>query len=192
MAIIHQELSLFPNLSVADNVFMARERVRSGVIVDHSASARVTAKLMERLESRSTRDSGRRAARRSAADRRDRQRAGAGRARADHGRADVGAQRGRGRRAVPRHPRADRGRRGDRLHLPPSRRGARDRRPCRRLRDGGWSPRPRPRTSTRLDRREDGRAQPGRALPRTSMPRPTRPGSRSTGSASPTRSTPAG
>src|SRR3954452_12323322 len=34
VVIIHQELSLFPNLSVADNLFMAREKVRRGVVVD--------------------------------------------------------------------------------------------------------------------------------------------------------------
>ena len=41
IAIIHQELSLFPNLSIADNIFMARERVRrGGLMVDRRASAR--------------------------------------------------------------------------------------------------------------------------------------------------------
>jgi erythritol transport system ATP-binding protein len=50
IAIIHQELSLFPNLSIADNVFMARERVRSGVMVDRQRQREVTAKLMERLD----------------------------------------------------------------------------------------------------------------------------------------------
>ena len=37
VVIIHQELSLFPNMSVADNLFMARERVRNGVMVDDRA-----------------------------------------------------------------------------------------------------------------------------------------------------------
>ena len=50
IAIIHQELSLFPNLSIADNVFMARERIRSGVMVDQQRQREITAKLMERLD----------------------------------------------------------------------------------------------------------------------------------------------
>jgi erythritol transport system ATP-binding protein len=50
IAIIHQELSLFPNLSVADNVFMARERVRGSVMVDQQAQREATAKLLERLD----------------------------------------------------------------------------------------------------------------------------------------------
>lgn len=50
IVIIHQELSLFPNLSIADNLFMARERVRRGVLVDQAAQRRVTAELLERLE----------------------------------------------------------------------------------------------------------------------------------------------
>jgi erythritol transport system ATP-binding protein len=50
IAIIHQELSLFPNLSIADNVFMARERVRGGVMVDRDAEKRVTAELLARLD----------------------------------------------------------------------------------------------------------------------------------------------
>ena len=50
IAIIHQELSLFPNLSIADNVFMARERIRSRVMVDQQRQREITAKLMERLD----------------------------------------------------------------------------------------------------------------------------------------------
>jgi erythritol transport system ATP-binding protein len=50
IVIIHQELSLFPNLSIADNLFMARERVRRGVMVDQQRQREITAKLMERLE----------------------------------------------------------------------------------------------------------------------------------------------
>jgi len=49
IAIIHQELSLFPNLSIADNIFMAREHIRSGVLVDQSAQRKITGQLMERL-----------------------------------------------------------------------------------------------------------------------------------------------
>ena len=43
IAIIHQELSLFPNLSIADNVFMARERTRGGVMVDQQRQREITA-----------------------------------------------------------------------------------------------------------------------------------------------------
>ena len=50
IVIIHQELSLFPNLNIADNLFMAREKVRRGVVVDQAAQRRITAQLMERLE----------------------------------------------------------------------------------------------------------------------------------------------
>ena len=195
IAIIHQELSLFPNLSIADNVFMARERIRSRRDGRPAAPARDHGEAdgAPRRAAR-LRDSGRRPARRPAADRRDRPRAGAGGAGADHGRADVGAQRSRGRRAVPRDPRADRGRRGDRLHLPPSRRGARDRRPCRRL--------PR-RSARRRGRGRRGRHRPGSSrrwsgATRTSSS-PTEhaqarrgPCSRSRGSSSPTRPTRAG
>ncbi len=50
VVIIHQELSLFPNLSVADNVFMAREKVRRGVIVDDRAERETATALLARLE----------------------------------------------------------------------------------------------------------------------------------------------
>lgn len=49
IGIIYQELNLFPNLSVADNIFMARENARHGVI-DRDAQQRVTRELMQRLE----------------------------------------------------------------------------------------------------------------------------------------------
>ncbi len=51
IVIIHQELSLFANLSVADNLFMARERVRAGGLVIDRRSQRETAvSLLRRLE----------------------------------------------------------------------------------------------------------------------------------------------
>jgi erythritol transport system ATP-binding protein len=49
ISIIHQELSLAPNLSVRDNIFMGRE-LRSGTGVDFDEEARQTRELMERLE----------------------------------------------------------------------------------------------------------------------------------------------
>jgi erythritol transport system ATP-binding protein len=51
IAIIHQELSLFPNLSIADNIFMARERLKAGgAVVDRAAEREVTNQLLARLD----------------------------------------------------------------------------------------------------------------------------------------------
>lgn len=50
IAIIHQELSLCPNLSVQDNIFMGREILRSGVMVDDRHEAEATISLLARLE----------------------------------------------------------------------------------------------------------------------------------------------
>ncbi|MET4638427.1 sugar ABC transporter ATP-binding protein [Mycetocola sp. 2940] len=52
IAIIHQELSLAPNLNVRDNIYMGREEVRGGVIIDYGAENATTVRLMERLEER--------------------------------------------------------------------------------------------------------------------------------------------
>ncbi|QWW70709.1 sugar ABC transporter ATP-binding protein [Rhizobium sp. WYJ-E13] len=49
ISIIHQELSLAPNLSVRDNIFMGREIVKGGV-VDFAEEERQTRILMEELE----------------------------------------------------------------------------------------------------------------------------------------------
>ncbi|MET0297769.1 MAG: sugar ABC transporter ATP-binding protein, partial [Microbacterium sp.] len=49
IAIIHQELSLCPNLTIKDNIFMGRELVRSGIIVDDRAETTRTRELMARL-----------------------------------------------------------------------------------------------------------------------------------------------
>ncbi len=51
IAIIHQELSLFPALSVADNIFAGRERHRAGVI-DERIQVREAATLLARLDER--------------------------------------------------------------------------------------------------------------------------------------------
>jgi erythritol transport system ATP-binding protein len=37
ISIIYQELNLFPNLNVAENIFMAHEQTRAGVAVNHGA-----------------------------------------------------------------------------------------------------------------------------------------------------------
>ncbi|WP_291378758.1 sugar ABC transporter ATP-binding protein [Demequina sp.] len=49
VAIIHQELNLCQNLSIADNIFLARERTRGGM-VDFSAQETEAARFLERLE----------------------------------------------------------------------------------------------------------------------------------------------
>jgi ribose transport system ATP-binding protein len=49
IAIIHQELNLVPELSVADNIFLGRERLIGGLIVDRKASSRAARALLERL-----------------------------------------------------------------------------------------------------------------------------------------------
>ena len=49
IAMIHQELNLVPNLSVADNIFLGRERTRYGIL-ERTAQERQTRDLMARLE----------------------------------------------------------------------------------------------------------------------------------------------
>ncbi|MBN2444018.1 MAG: sugar ABC transporter ATP-binding protein [Spirochaetales bacterium] len=49
IGIIHQELNLFPNMNVAENIFMTRELVKNGQI-DHKAQENITRELMKRLE----------------------------------------------------------------------------------------------------------------------------------------------
>jgi erythritol transport system ATP-binding protein len=50
IGMIYQELSLFPNLSVAENIFMAREVTAGRLMVDHKAQERRARALLERLE----------------------------------------------------------------------------------------------------------------------------------------------
>ena len=50
IAIIYQELNLFPNLSVAENVFMARERTSRAGTVRHAEQEDAVRSLMARLE----------------------------------------------------------------------------------------------------------------------------------------------
>ncbi|MDX3924470.1 MAG: sugar ABC transporter ATP-binding protein [Shinella sp.] len=49
IAIIHQELNLVPELSVADNIFLGRERVIAGLFVDRKASLEAARTLLLRL-----------------------------------------------------------------------------------------------------------------------------------------------
>jgi ribose transport system ATP-binding protein len=49
IAIIHQELNLVPELNVAENIFLGREPLIAGLIVDRRASARAARALLDRL-----------------------------------------------------------------------------------------------------------------------------------------------
>ncbi|WP_164897625.1 sugar ABC transporter ATP-binding protein [Mesorhizobium sp. M6A.T.Cr.TU.017.01.1.1] len=49
IAIIHQELNLVPELSVADNIFLGREKLIAGLIVDRKASSQAAGALLQRL-----------------------------------------------------------------------------------------------------------------------------------------------
>lgn len=49
IGIIYQELDLFPNLTVVENIFMAREITR-GIAIDYPAQEKITRDLMARLE----------------------------------------------------------------------------------------------------------------------------------------------
>lgn len=50
IGIIYQEIDLFPNLSVTENIFMAREKTRNGVVIDRSGEESITRDLIRRLE----------------------------------------------------------------------------------------------------------------------------------------------
>lgn len=49
VAIIHQELNLVPELSVADNIFLGREPLIAGALIDRRRMLRVAVRLLERL-----------------------------------------------------------------------------------------------------------------------------------------------
>ena len=102
IGIIHQELSLFPNLSIAENMFAGREPRRvAGRFVDFAAERRQAAAVMKRLgqDLKPTTLVGR-PAHRPAATGRDRQSPAGGRQDPHHGRADLGPVQPRGRRSV--------------------------------------------------------------------------------------------
>jgi len=50
IGIIYQEMNLFPNLSVTENIFMAREITNRGLIIDQKAQKEQTKALLQRLE----------------------------------------------------------------------------------------------------------------------------------------------
>ena len=49
IGIIHQELSLFPNLTIAQNIYMNHEK-KKGLFVDNAAHIEGTKKVLERLQ----------------------------------------------------------------------------------------------------------------------------------------------
>jgi len=50
VVIIYQELNLFPNLSIAENVFIGREKAKGGIHIDNAAQEEATAALLGRLQ----------------------------------------------------------------------------------------------------------------------------------------------
>jgi erythritol transport system ATP-binding protein len=50
IGIIYQELNLFPNLSVAENIFTAHELTQAGFVIKHGEQEKRTAELLARLE----------------------------------------------------------------------------------------------------------------------------------------------
>ena len=50
IGIVFQELNLFPDLSVAENIFIGREPTQAGVHIDTKAQTKRTAEILERLE----------------------------------------------------------------------------------------------------------------------------------------------
>ena len=50
IGIVFQELNLFPNMTVAENIFIGREITRGGVDIDMEAQRAETRRLMQRLE----------------------------------------------------------------------------------------------------------------------------------------------
>ena len=50
IVIIYQELNLFPNLSIAENIFAGREKARNGIHIDHRAQEAEARSLLARLQ----------------------------------------------------------------------------------------------------------------------------------------------
>lgn len=50
IGIIHQELNLFPNLNVYQNVFMAQEKTAGGIKLDNNQHIEFTKKILDKLE----------------------------------------------------------------------------------------------------------------------------------------------
>ena len=50
IGMIHQELNLFPNMNVAENIFIAREITSAGLHIDHKSQVQRAQELLDRLE----------------------------------------------------------------------------------------------------------------------------------------------
>lgn len=50
IGIIHQELSLFPNLNVYQNIFMGAEKTKGKIVLDNGTHMKLAKKVLERLE----------------------------------------------------------------------------------------------------------------------------------------------
>ena len=175
VAVIYQEPTLFPDLSVAENIFMGRQPRRSLGRVDHkavhAAAARPVRPPRRRPRPRAARA---RPVHRRPADRRDRQGALLRRPRADHGRADRRAHRQRGRPPLRRRPHAARAGRAPSCSSRTAwRRSSRSASGVTTLRDGAAD---RQRAARRPDRGRPrtphGRPRPRRALPQAGHRRP--------------------
>ena len=130
IATIYQELLLFPELTVAENIFMGHApRARLGRLDWRAMRDKTTDAARFTRDSRPAGRSRRRLAqRRQSPARRNPARAVAGRAHPDHGRADRGADRIRRDAAVRHRAQAEGARRRRDLYQPPARRDFRDRR----------------------------------------------------------------
>ena len=126
VAVIYQEPTLFPDLSVTENIFMGRQILGSGRRIDRGAMyAEAESPLRRARRQHRPAPSRARPLHRRPADHRDRQGHLARRPGPDHGRADRGAQRRRGRAAVRGRPAPPRRGPCAGLHLAPVRRGLR-------------------------------------------------------------------
>ena len=167
IAVIYQEPTLFPDLSIAENVVMGRHPLKAARRIDRARDARAGAGAARAPRGRARRRApGARPLDRRPADRGDRQGAVLRRPRADHGRADRRAVGQRGRAPLQRGPQAARGGRRGAVHLAPPRGGLRD------LRQRHGDARRR-RRARRADRRDDARrhgAADGRPRPRRAVP----------------------
>ncbi len=148
IAVMFQEFSLVPYLSIAQNIFLGREFPgRLPGTIDRASHAggggAPAGDARHRRRCTNARTSARR---RAAADGRNREGAVPARARAGHGRTDGGVVGSGDRAPLRHHPHAQSRRRRDRLHFPPPPRDLRDRRSDyrapRRPEGGGGEARP--------------------------------------------------
>ena len=129
IAMIHQELNLMPFMTVAENIWIRREPMnRLRLRRSWRDAPEDGASCSSGSTSRSTPRSRCASSRRQPPDGRDRQGGLLRIRRADHGRADLGADRARGRASVQDHPRPARPGQRHRLHHPQDERAVRDRR----------------------------------------------------------------